>query len=126
MPLGFIFPFDFGMIPGTLADDGDPLDVLLLMEDALYPGTYVDVRIIGALKAEQTKNKRVRNDRLIAVVPTCPVFGHLESINTVPEELKRHIEHFFATYNLVQMKEFKALGWADEQEAMKLLQESLR
>ena len=63
LPVGAIFPFDFGMIPSTLGDDGDPLDVLLLMDAPAYPGCIVPSRLIGVIEAEQTeKGKKERND----------------------------------------------------------------
>src|SRR5690606_14152980 len=86
MPLGFIFPFDFGMVPGTLAEDGDPIDVLLLAEEGVYPGVFLDCRLIGALKARQKQVSENRNDRLIAVVPTCAVYGSYKNIEELPEK----------------------------------------
>lgn len=124
MPLGFIFPFDFGMIAGTKAEDGDPIDVLLLMEEPVYPGVFLDAKIIGALKANQTKLKTVRNDRLIAVESTCPVYGHYNSLDDIPHQLKKQIEDFFRSYNGVQGKEFKSLGWANVQEALHLIEQA--
>ena len=68
LPSGAVFPFDFGSIPGTVADDGDPLDVLLLMDEPVFPGCLVEARILGVIEAEQTKDGQTeRNDRLIAV-----------------------------------------------------------
>jgi len=124
MPLGFVFPFDFGMVPYTKAGDGDPIDVLLLIDAPVYPGIFMKVRIIGALKADQKKVLKVRNDRLIAVEPTCPVYGHINTLAEMPEKLRNQIENFFRSYNAVQGKEFTPLGWADETEAMELIRES--
>lgn len=126
MPLGFIFPFDFGMIPGTKAEDGDPLDILLLMEEAVYPGILIEVKIIAALKADQKQHKKNRNDRLIAIETTCPVYGHYESINDISDPLKKQIENFFKSYNEVQEKEFTPLGWADAEEALELIKDAIK
>src|SRR6187401_3503460 len=57
LPSGMVFPFDFGYVPGSLADDGDPIDVLVIMDEAAFPGCLVPVRLIGVIKAEQGKNK---------------------------------------------------------------------
>src|ERR1043166_4601889 len=66
LPLGSAFPYDFGFIPSTRAEDGDPLDVLLLGEEAPFPGCLVTVRLVGVIQAEQTDHgKTFRNDRLI-------------------------------------------------------------
>src|SRR5215471_17186648 len=71
LPQGMHFPYDFGFIPSTRGEDGDPLDVLLLMDEAAFPGCVVPARLIGVLEAEQTeRGKTVRNDRLVAVVET--------------------------------------------------------
>lgn len=121
MPLGFIFPFDFGMVPGTKAEDGDPIDVLLLMEEAVYPGVFMQARIIAALKADQEKTEKYRNDRLIAVESTCPIYGQYQSVADLTPKLRTEIEKFFESYNQVQGKKFTPLGWADNQEAMELI-----
>ena len=124
MPLGFVFPFDFGMIPKTKAEDGDPVDVLLLLEDSIYPGAFMDVRIIAALKADQKKDVKYRNDRLIAIESTCPVFGHFTSLKDITPHMRQQIENFFKSYNEVQGKEFTPLGWVDADEAMKLIKDA--
>ena len=66
LPPGLRFPFNFGFVPNTRAEDGDPIDVILILDDPLFPGCCVKCRIIGVLKAEQTeKGKTNRNDRLL-------------------------------------------------------------
>src|SRR5579871_6578732 len=71
LPLGASFPFDFGFIPATRGQDGDPLDVLVLMDEPTFPGCVVTSRLIGVLEAEQTEDgETVRNDRLIAMAVT--------------------------------------------------------
>src|SRR5215212_5502023 len=69
LSLGAVFPFDFGFIPSTLGGDGDPLDVLLLMDEPAFPGCLVPSRLVAVIEAEQTERDgtRTRNDRLIAV-----------------------------------------------------------
>src|SRR4051812_26311118 len=65
LPAGATFPFDFGFLPHTLADDGDPIDVLLLMDEQAFPGCLVKARLVGVIEAEQGKDKKAtRNDRL--------------------------------------------------------------
>lgn len=125
MPFGFVFPFNFGMVPHTRAEDGDPIDVVLLSEHDIAAGTFVQVRIIAALKANQTKGKTVRNDRLIAILPTCPMHGHWYSLGDIINGIRNHVEDFFRSYNQVQGKQFSPLGWADTDEALELLSQSL-
>src|SRR5579872_2314711 len=68
LPEGMMFPFDFGFIPSTLSDDGDPMDVMVLMDAPAHVGCLMDVRIIGIIAAEQTDGgKREANDRLLGV-----------------------------------------------------------
>ena len=67
LPAGMSFPYDFGFLPRTLAPDGDPIDVLLLMDEPAFPGIAVRARLIGIIEGEQTDGKKIRNDRLIAV-----------------------------------------------------------
>src|SRR5882762_221561 len=71
LPLGASFPFDFGFIPSTRGEDGDPLDVLLITDEPAFPGCVVAARLIGVFEAEQIEDhKNVRNDRLVAVLET--------------------------------------------------------
>src|SRR5438045_736720 len=71
LPLGTSFPYDFGFIPSTRAEDGDPLDVLVLMDEPAFSGCLLAVRLLGVIQAEQTEQgKTVRNDRLIGMAET--------------------------------------------------------
>ena len=78
LPAGAVFPFDFGFVPSTRADDGDPLDVLVLMDAPVYPGCIVPARLIGVIEAEQTEaGETERNDRLLAHT-FCRIFERRE------------------------------------------------
>jgi inorganic pyrophosphatase len=90
LPAGHSFPFDFGSIPGTRAEDGDALDVMVLAEEPSFPGCLLQVRLIGVLTGRQTeKGRTIRNDRLLAVPET--------EVN----------KPFFVSYNLAQGRKFK-------------------
>src|ERR1700751_3300977 len=70
LPAGMAFPYDFGFIPSTKADDGDPVDVLVLMDEPAFPGCLLQCRVIGAIEGEQSDKKgndKVRNDRIVAI-----------------------------------------------------------
>lgn len=83
LPAGAVFPFDFGFIPGTQAADGDPLDVLVLMDEPAFPGCIVEVGLFGVLEAEQIEHrKRVRNDRLIAVAYEAHGYREIKALHT--------------------------------------------
>ena len=111
LPNGAVFPFDFGSVPGTTADDGDPLDVLLLMDEPAFTGCLVRARLLGVIEAEQTSDgKMERNDRLIGVAAESHTHSSLKSLETLDTELIREIEHFFVSYNEMRGKKFKPLG----------------
>jgi inorganic pyrophosphatase len=111
LPAGMVFPYDFGFIPRTLGGDGDPLDVLVLMDEPAFPGCALLTRLIGVIEGEQTtKEKVTRNDRLIAVAETAHMYGHLKKLKDVPEQTLLEIEDFFVNYHKLQGKKFKVLG----------------
>src|SRR5690348_12002596 len=81
LPSGMVFPFDFGFIPGTRGGDGDPLDVLLILEDSAPQGAHVSTRLIAVIEAEQTaQGKTGRNDRLIGIGAMSRDYRAIESI----------------------------------------------
>ncbi len=111
LPPGTVFPFDFGSIPSTAAEDGDPLDVLVLLENATFPGCLSRVRVVGVLEAKQTQDgKTIRNDRLIGVAESSRAYRDVRSIRDVPRRLLDEIEHFFVSYNEERGRRFRPLG----------------
>ena len=127
LPMGADFPFDFGFVPATLGEDGDPVDVLLLMDEPAFPGCLVPSRLIGVIEAEQTeKGKTERNDRLIAVAANSRNHRDVKSINQLSDNLLDEIEHFFISYNEAKGKEFKPVGRYAAKRAQKLVQAALR
>src|ERR1044072_8151320 len=82
LPAGAVFPFDFGFVPSTRGGDGDPLDVLVLMDAPVFPGCIVPSRLIGAIEAEQTEDGETeRNDRLIAVAADSATHRSIRELN---------------------------------------------
>ena len=127
LPKGAVFPFDFGSIPGTVAEDGDPLDVLLLMDEPAFAGCLIECRILGVIEAEQTeKGKTERNDRLIAVAVESHTHASLQSISKLEPKLLDEIEHFFASYNEARGKQFKPLARKGPTVAKRLIKKSQR
>ena len=111
LPLGAVFPFDFGFVPSTRADDGDPLDVLVLMDEPAFAGCLVLTRLLGIIEAEQTEHgKSERNDRLIGVAAESRDHQDLRGLEDLNANLVHEIEHFFISYNSAKGKEFKVLG----------------
>ena len=110
LPPGTVFPFDFGSIPSTLAEDGDPLDVLILMEEGSFAGCLVQVRLVGALQAEQTQEgKTQRNDRLIGVAVASRVYEPIRTLDDLPVRRLAEIEHYFVSYNQERGRKFRPL-----------------
>jgi inorganic pyrophosphatase len=126
LPAGAVFPFDFGFIPDTKGEDGDPLDVLVIMDEPAYPGCIIECRIIGALKARQTeKNKKVEeNDRLVAVSVVSTSYSDVKTLKDINKNLLSDIEHFFISYNKQEGRKFEPQGWVDAKEAMELIKEA--
>ncbi|HLY68708.1 MAG TPA: inorganic diphosphatase [Puia sp.] len=128
LPEGMCFPFDFGFIPDTKGEDGDPLDVIVISDFPSFPGCLIDCRIIGGFKAVQSENpgkkKIIRNDRFIAV-PECSAFyKKIQSIKELPDEIINELEDFFINYNKIQEKEFKVIRKLNPKEALKIIKKN--
>jgi inorganic pyrophosphatase len=128
LPAGAVFPFNFGFVPSTKGGDGDPLDVLVLMEEAAFAGCLVVARLIGVIEAKQTEEdgETVRNDRLIAVAEKARNHKEVRSLGQLNEHLLDEIEHFFVSYNEMKGKEFKPLGRFGTERAERLIEEGAR
>lgn len=128
LPTGAVFPFDFGFVPATLGEDGDPIDVLVLMDEPAFVGCLVPSRLIGVIEAEQTEKdgKTERNDRLIAVAVDSHDHRDITSIHQLSDNLLYEIEHFFISYNQTKGKEFKPLGRFAVERATTLVEEGIR
>jgi inorganic pyrophosphatase len=111
LPVGMAFPHDFGSIPGTCAEDGDPLDVMVLEMAPSFPGCLVAVRLIGELRCiQREKGKRIRNDRLIGVAQSPVNKPSMKELAELDPEHLHAIEHFFISYNQAQGREFRVTG----------------
>jgi inorganic pyrophosphatase len=122
LPAGMTFPYEFGFVPQTKADDGDPVDVLLLMDEHAYPGVVVKARLIGVIEGEQKEGKKtVRNDRLVAVSEVSHEYANIRRFKDLPEKWLEEIEKFFVNYAGQQGKEFKVIGVKGAEEAMALV-----
>ena len=126
LPAGAVFPYDFGFIPNTRGEDGDALDVLVLMDEPAFTGCLVVSRLLGVIEAEQTETdgKVERNDRLIAVAAKSRTHGHVRSLDQINDALVDEIEHFFVSYNAAKGKRFKPLSRSGPERAKQLVQEA--
>lgn len=123
LPAGLVFPFDFGMIPGTKGDDGDPLDIIVVSESGTFPGCLIDCRIVGVLQAEQTERdgKIMRNDRFIGIPDVSQLFSAVKTLEDLPDAILNQLEHFFRNYNEQAGKQFSVTARLGAQPAIKLI-----
>lgn len=126
LPEGLSFPFDFGFVPSTVADDGDPIDVMVLMDEPAHVGCVLDIRLIGIIEAQQTNgNKTTENDRLIGIAVHSYSHEDIKSVNDVNKSILDQVEEFFISYNKSRGKKFKVLGVHGPSKAIKRLQQSI-
>ena len=110
LPAGMAFPYDFGFVPSTLAGDGDPVDVLVLMDEPAFPGCLVKCRLVGVIEGEQRdKNKTLRNDRLVAVDVENHQWAHIEHVDDLGKQFVRELEEFFVNFHNLMGKKYRIL-----------------
>jgi inorganic pyrophosphatase len=126
LPSGMCFPFDFGFIPGTRADDGDPLDVLLISEAASFTGCVIEARIIGGFSALQWKPEQepFHNDRIFAVAEASHEFAGIRTMQDLPPKLLEQLQYFFVHYNFLEGKQFNPQGILSEEECWQMIRDS--
>lgn len=122
LPAGMVFPYDFGFVPSTCGGDGDPLDVLVLMDEPAVPGCLVPARLIGVIEADQREGrKRVRNDRLLAVADATELYAQIRSYTDLPQGMVQKIGEFFVNYHRLEGSEYRILGYKGFAAAARLL-----
>jgi len=127
LPAGMAFPYDFGFVASTLADDGDPIDVLVLMDEPAFPGCLLKCRIIGIIEGEQkSKTQKERNDRIVAVEQDNHSFADIKHINDLGDAFLKELEEFFVNYHELTGKEYKILGAKGPARARKMLQKGIK
>jgi inorganic pyrophosphatase len=129
LPAGMSFPFDFGYVPGTLAEDGDPLDVLLMMDEPVFPGCVVFARPVGIIEAGQRdagSRKRKRNDRLIAVATESKNQKGVRTLRDLPRPLIKQVEKFFVFYHQQEGGTFEPIGERGPKQAVAMVERAAR
>jgi inorganic pyrophosphatase len=127
LPAGMTFPYDFGFVPSTEADDGDPIDVLVLMDEPAFPGCVLTCRPIGVIEGEQgDKNDKERNDRIIAVEQDAHSWADIKTIDDLGKEFCRELEEFFVNYHKLTGKQYRVLGLKSPNQARKLVKAGRR
>jgi inorganic pyrophosphatase len=115
------YPGDYGFIPGTMGGDGDPLDILTLVDEPGYPGIIMDVRPVGVL---QMKDQNGPDEKILAVSHRDPRFDQIRTISDVFPHNRREIEHFFAIYKELEGKHTKIGGWQGPEHAYQQIREA--
>lgn len=117
------YPGDYGFIPQTLYDDGDPLDVLVLVNEPTFPGCIIPVRPVALIKMNDGEES---DDKVLAVPVNDPNFKETESREDIPSHRINEISHFFETYKLLEGDEHtEVLGWGSKEEAKEAIKRSV-
>jgi len=115
------YPGDYGFIPGTLAEDGDPLDVLALVEEPSFPGCLIEVRPVGLLSMMDNEET---DQKIIAVPNRNPRFDEIHSMDQIFPHVRRELEHFFSIYKELEGRKTQTQGWGRPMEAREAIVKS--
>lgn len=115
------YPGDYGFIPGTLAEDHDPLDVLVLVEEPSFTGCMIEVRPIGML---DMVDQDLPDQKILAVPAASPLYHDIARVDQVAPHVRREIEHFFTIYKELEGKRTQMRGWEDADEAREAVRRS--
>ena len=127
LPLGTSFPYAFGFVPSTLGEDGDPLDVMVLLDEQVPPGVVVPCRLVGVILATQTKDGALmRNDRLLAVADKSHLYRRVQALGDLDRGVLEEIERFFEFYNAQKGETFTPLGRQGARRAEALVRKGIR
>jgi inorganic pyrophosphatase len=122
---GLTYPYDWGFVPSTKAEDGDPLDVLIIHEAVTYPGVVLSCIPIGILEVLQTSKgkKEERNDRIFALPDRSPFEGDIQDIRDLPARAIQELERFFEATDALENKKLRFLGWHGPGRAVKSIKQ---
>jgi inorganic pyrophosphatase len=127
LPAGMAFPYDFGFVPSTLADDGDPMDVLVLMDEPAFPGCVLTCRPIGIIEGRQTDGKKKeRNDRVVAVENGNHSYATIQRIDDLGKHFVRELEEFFVNYHELTGKKYEVLKVSGPAEARRRIRKGIK
>lgn len=115
------YPADYGFVPYTLAEDGDPLDIMVIMSNPTFPGCLIESRVIGMFLMEDEKGK---DEKIISVPVSDPRYEDIQTIENMGAHLKKEFEHFFSEYKQLEGKEVHVKGWAGVEKALKAIETS--
>jgi inorganic pyrophosphatase len=127
LPEGMSFPYDFGFVPSTLGEDGDPLDILVLMDAPVVPSCVIRARPVGTIEAKQKAKGEdwQRNDRLIAVATHAQTHQDVKSLEDLRPHLVDEIKEFFIEYNRLRGRKFKPLALSGPDKSRELIKSGM-
>jgi len=128
LPEGMSFPLDFGFVPGTVAPDGDPLDIMILNDEPACVGAQIECRLIGLIEGEQTEGnkKPVRNDRVLAVACVSYLFDAVASTGDLGEGVLKNLTEFWVNYDALRGVKFKVVGVKGPKAAVHAIRDTSR
>lgn len=127
LPAGMAFPYDFGFIPRTLGEDGDPVDVLVLMDEPAFPGCLLKCRLIGIIEGEQSdKKKKERNDRIVAIEKENHSFADIKHIADLGRTFVKELEEFFVNYHELSREQYRIIDVRGPKQARKRIEVGIR
>jgi inorganic pyrophosphatase len=122
LPEGMVFPYEFGFVPSTKAEDGDPVDVLILMDEPAYPGCLIECRVVGVLEGKQSEDgETFRNDRFIAVSVHSHKHMDVHDLSDLPTKFIEELEMFFEQYHKLDGSKYKCIGQNGAKDAKKMI-----
>jgi len=119
----FHYPGDYGLLPRTLSEDGDPLDALVLVTNPTYPGVLIKARPVGMLRMSDVGSI---DDKILCVSKDDPRFNEYKDITDMEEHLLKEITHFFKVYKELEQKAVRMIGWKNSAEAKKIIMQSIK
>ena len=118
-----VYPLDYGMIPETLAADGDPLDAMVAVSEPTFPGCVIPVKPIALFKMRDEKGE---DDKIVCVPTHDPGWNTAETLDDIPEAMQREITHFFSVYKQLEGKDVEVDGWRSREEALEVIADGRR
>jgi inorganic pyrophosphatase len=118
-----MYPFDYGFVPNTLADDGDPLDGMVIMDQPTFPGCVIAARPIGMLEMVDGGD---RDEKILCVPDKDPRYASVKSLQDVAQHRLDEVAEFFQTYKNLEKKAVEILGWQDVDKVMPLVEACIK
>jgi inorganic pyrophosphatase len=116
-----VYPLDYGMIPDTMAEDGDPLDAMVAVSEPTFPGCVIPMKPIALFKMSDDKGL---DHKIIGVPLQDPNWNHMEKLDDMPQQLRDEIAHFFGVYKTLEHKRVEVDGWYPKEDALTVIEES--